>query len=850
MSQQYYGNEMHQSLAPSGSVKRARERAVAGLPRPPPPPIYPQEDMDYVPPGDLRAPPRRPMAALPPNQQRLTKTRAPESDGRSAVPRPVQVPQWPLSNTSQSESEPYRPPPGRPLQPPQRPPRPSQVISPMEQSHLQDSIPAFMNNDTEYYSVSPVTSSSSPTSSSFGDNHDYPLPPSTHNNGQRRSANLGPPPSSRRGASSFYSNPSYVTPIPEESLASRSHGSFASSAAMPESWPTGSRAVSPVSDKSHGSIYDEDFGDESKLVRSASIGKRGKPSLITTKSSGSTAEKKLQSPPQSSTSPNGHDAQSPWMAMTTPNALPENPRITPTPDAILGAYAAASATDLTENRIKSPEPQGQLHVPNPEYNKMSAIRRPLKLDMDAVRNAEERGSMTSLPDLIRRATKLASMIDRGRRPASRFEDLSDYLDEKGQIRNNERGTSGLSDMLAAFPPPAQGQTDRQSRGSWFRNTSWPLAPSRDGPPSRSGLRNIQPHPGNRDRRGRCCGLPIWGFVLLLILVLAIIAAAIFVPLEFFVWKNLGNKHNSDSALKQCQQSLNCKNGGTNVISGGTCSCICTNGFTGWDCGTSGTEGCTTTDIVSSADQTAMSNVTIGKAIPRLIASSFANFSIPLSATSVIGKLNKSDLSCIAQNSLVTFDGSATREGSGSDKAKFISEELEVDKRVVNVAAANTAISVSPDTAETTLVLDGGSPTATSTHAASATSAAYKAPATETGPTPTSTFTVTEEVLDFARVAVLYVLQQESQDGAESAQTNLQAFFKEADGSYGATEEDALSLKIGGDNTVDLVHFTINLGAGTVGGKTKRDRMDEFAWKAGGSLSRRTRGRRGRIALPR
>ena len=47
-------------------------------------------------------------------------------------------------------------------------------------------------------------------------------------------------------------------------------------------------------------------------------------------------------------------------------------------------------------------------------DKRPGARRPPRLDMDAVRDAETRGSLSSLSDLIRRATKLASNLDRGR----------------------------------------------------------------------------------------------------------------------------------------------------------------------------------------------------------------------------------------------------------------------------------------------------------------------------------------------------------------------------------------------------------------------------------------------------
>lgn len=92
---------------------------------------------------------------------------------------------------------------------------------------------------------------------------------------------------------------------------------------------------------------------------------------------------------------------------------------------------------------------------------------------------------------------------------------------------------------------------------------------------------------------------------------------------------------------------------------------------------------------------------------------------------------------------------------------------------------------------------------------------------------TKNFKITEEVLDFARVAVLYVLQEETSSGAEAAQSGIESFFSrlvQDDSSSGSTNElDARNLTIGGDNTINLVDFQINLGEGNVGGKkTKRD----------------------------
>lgn len=487
MSRPYDGSDMDPSIERSGSVKRARERALAGLPRNPPPPPSRQTppDMDEMPAGNLRAPPRRPMAPPINGPMRVPKTRGP-TDGNTnpTISRPTQVPQWPLpgpplpSSTSK-DAEPYRPPPGRPQQAPPRPQRPSQVPSMLDQSRLQEPTPVFLtpqfpdenyrdsSQSNEYHSSVPATPSSRLTTSTMGSIPDFPIPSQTPTTPgpARKSANLGPPPSARRGASSFYSNASFVSPIPEESNYSRSHGSYASSAAMPESWPMTPPAASPTfydetdTEKSRDSIYDE-FGDESKLVRSASIGKRGKPALITTRSTHGldASHRPAPSPMQpfeggtgfveastnsSNTLPMSKPAPSPSPVPSPMPAGDGSPNARLTPDAFLGAYAAASATDITEPRLAA--------TPSPRpFNRLSAIRRPPKLDIDAVREAEARGSMTSLPDLIRRATRLAGMIDKGRRPASRFDNLGDYMDEKSGMPGGDRDLYGTLD--AEFKP--------------------------------------------------------------------------------------------------------------------------------------------------------------------------------------------------------------------------------------------------------------------------------------------------------------------------------------------------------------------------------------------------------------
>jgi hypothetical protein len=429
---------MDQPSGSGGSVRRARERAqaLAESRR------QAQEQPSSIP----RLPIRNPNnGASKPQPPATLQTRDGNGNIGLAISRPTPVPQWPLagpiaSPASSDGSAPYRPPPGK-SQAPQRPPRPSRVPSMLDSSRVQDHTPVFQytpqSQRASELSVpeTPATASSRPTTqSSVGSIPDFPLPmsaPPPPPPVSRRSVNLGPPPSSRRGASSFYSMASYVSPIPEESPRTRSHTSYASSAAIPESFGALSPGLSQdgfYDDTiAEESIYSDD-ADERGLVRSASIGRKGKPSLVTTRSSerGEIVPFVLPirpnaKPMQSSPFSDGTaylDESSSSSGGASSNKIPTVGAAL-TADSMLGAFQAASATDPMSVRNATPSPRPF---------RLSAIRRPPRLDIDAVKQAEARGSLTSLPDLIRRATRLAAMMDKGRRPASRF-DL-DFAEEQ------------------------------------------------------------------------------------------------------------------------------------------------------------------------------------------------------------------------------------------------------------------------------------------------------------------------------------------------------------------------------------------------------------------------------------
>ena len=347
-------------------------------------------------------------------------------------------------------------------------------------------------------SNAPSTQSSRPsTTSSAGSIPDFPLPAPMQ---RQRSINLGPPPSSRRGASSYYSQTSYVSPIPEvsENQSPRtqvSHGSYASSAAIPTSWGDDSPGFrSDEFDDFEDNVIDErgesrastlDDNDGKTLIRSASLGKRAKPSMVNTRSAEkvetvtnkrSQQKSKLERMGFPESIPTGVAVGAAGFAAAR-MAERDNSRPTTDDDSLAGgtglidksdSSSAVSALDVA-NAVTTdevvPPPQAKLGEekpdpkaailgaynaastigpgggpPNQRFSRLSAIRRPPRLDIDAVRDAEARGSLTSLPDLIRRATRLAYMIDKGKRPGSGM-DLNDFpsLSPQKRDKKNYRG---------------------------------------------------------------------------------------------------------------------------------------------------------------------------------------------------------------------------------------------------------------------------------------------------------------------------------------------------------------------------------------------------------------------------
>ncbi|OBT63833.1 hypothetical protein VE03_06608 [Pseudogymnoascus sp. 23342-1-I1] len=829
-----------------GSVKRAREQAererLQMTGESPPRMRQAQQQMRGEPQQSNR--PRQPLP------QAITQSRTGQQGIGAAISRPTPAPQWPLpSQTGRPEmsdnAQQYQPPSGR-GKAPQRPPRPSHVPSILDASKVQDHTPSFPYNPKSGPShpgsqsreaqqhldemrspdvLSPVTpmtiQSRASTNSSVGTIPDFPVPVAGANHG---TAGLGPPPSSRRGPSSYYSMQSFVSPIPEESpKAPTAHGSYASSTAIPSNW--GEMGYGYETDEQ--ALFDKEMMAEGAepsegIVRSASVGKRAKPSIIVTKN------QQEKTPPQSrggvlDKTNNLVDAgmienggrkavpQRPNNALGVPKAQlaaqrdttwptfgPDSPTegnkemgdllsssdsdstLTSSPTAIqmekLAPVAAVPAAAKLNSRspATSPFDMGDKEI---QYSRNSAIRRPPRLNMDAVRDAEARGSLTSLPDLIRRATRLASMMNEGKRPASRLNDLNDFpppgeFGEKGKPGNGRhRNTpSGISGMLAAFPPPGLATPV----GTPKSGSRWPVY--------ESSLRSLRSPTDSQapPRNGRrCCGMPICWFIILLLVLVLVVAAAIVVPLQLLVFNKKGDANANLSALEICEKDATCNNGGQSVVSGAGCSCICVNNFTGSRCDDVSAVGCTTVSFTA-ADSTTYDNVTIGASIPALIDGATADYDIPLEFAEVVARFSDADLSCDAQNAIVSFNPGAAAVSASAAAAAAVTVE--------------TSSTQAATTGPTSIVEGSGArrrgeeadarvaprtevPVATATSAgASATSAAAATSSSPTSASATSNFTVTDDTLDFSRTAVLYILQTLSLDAAALAQTKITSFL--------------------------------------------------------------------------
>ncbi|KAF2436692.1 hypothetical protein EJ08DRAFT_578554 [Tothia fuscella] len=727
-------------------------------------------------------------------------------------------PQWPLTQPSSSLPAPSQ---GRTTNPPvEPPPRALNQATFLDTSRdtmspntLQAPQAAYWQDD-DYLSPSygspqtnrPLTDSSFVSEgSSVGTIPDFPVPFAQLRRIQQ--PYLGPPPSARRGPSSYYSQISYVSPIAEESSVRGSVGSYASSNVFPaekaefylEDASDDEDLPTPKAKPSQSVVLGHDVEGRG-LVRQASLGKRTKPTLTTIKS-----VETLRPVRRTGTQPSIDQGRSSLEIMTgnlhtsaafglrspTSRTAPMSPLV-PADSRIEhilgglekgGALAPGAATQ--EHRSTLADRVG--------------TRRPARLNVNAVRDAEARSSLTSLPDLIRRATRLAANLDRGK-TASRlgFEwletgsyekqnspDMGDNMD-----RRKTRRSTTLSGMLSAFPPPGAA-TPRSPRTEWpTSNGSSAKGLNARGREGSAG--------GNSSKRRRCCGLPLFSFILLVTFLVVLVAAAIVIPVVLIALpkRNAATDTSRADAIDACQKNAPCENGGGSVVnSDGTCGCLCTNGFTGPRCQNPSDFGCTTKPIAG------VKNASMGSSIPPLLEVA-ANHSIPLDGQALLSLFAAINMTCGAENALVTLTGSPASKRSDTTPEK--ASELKSPSRLEERASP-------PAVTSNRIVVDGSKPTQTISSAPVSTSVVTIA----TGSSAPGTNSTSK---DFAKVGVLFVLQESKQiNVAIKAQEQLSKYMNLAT-QQGSTMTDAHNITLGGGYFIDLWYWTVTLSNGTVYGQ--------------------------------
>jgi hypothetical protein len=825
--------------AKKGSVRAARERMQAA-----------QKRTQLPDTSKIIGLPRRPNQHLPSytSQNNIEAPQESEPSGsRGDVDSDPPSPQWPLPNNATPAVPPRSP---NRLQPPPQSFRPVSDDYPIQQlspdyplsspNYLQPPSPGYAYPDDDalspgsFRSSRPFATSSIASASSLGSIPDFPVPqpPLPVIQQTRRTPSLGPPPSSRRGPSSYYTQMSYVSPIAEESetrsaIIQSRHGSFASSNVFPTNnddfYPDGG----PYSDddetisSDRGTPSPTDHDDRSglvaqspALVRQASLGRRTKPSLMTIKSLDSLGERKSGSNKKNmETVGSGAGALGIGSAM-----LAARDGVSSGPGRSNLSIVETSSSDSLSNftGTASPSYPFQQETGPSFFGDRAGMRRPPKLDMDAVRDAEARGSLTSLPELIRRATRLAANLDRGQ-TASRM-GLAFW--ESGAPDRKDARQSGLSDMLAAFPPPGQDTPQRSGTPNYGsgRSSKWQSGTGN----SRNGVTDSRMSNEKARKRRRCCGIPLWTFITLLIVLLFIIAAAVVIPVVLVVIPNQ-NKNNSaegsqgsgtnnnnnmsntnvpalpvptsDAGDGQCAGVITCQNGGVAILnSDRSCNCVCINGFTGRTCTNDDATGCTTTSIAGTAN-----NATMGSGIPRLFEDAVDKFNIPLDSTRILSLFSTLSLSCAAENALITFNGLASRS---------IPQHLHsMNVRTTLHSSRTLPMLHHPHPAK----VPGQSVKRQTVGESEKTKGSSGQKATQPETILTQPVSSNIESLDYARIGVLLALQESGDlDVAASAQESIQTFLtNDRSGSAGGSSIDV------GPFEMDLVNFTIQFQNGTM-----------------------------------
>ena len=737
----------------------------------------------------------------------------------------------------------------------------------------------------------PITTSSRGSNvSSIGTIPEFPVPVASSSS---RKSHYSLPPSIKRGPSSHYSQPPDVAPIAEEPSGSNSHGSYASSMAVPiaiaeedSEDEEGQQQASSEMEKAKQAQQTSNLKSQQRQQPKSNVEQRSSEADIVPPLSlmaNAIKEKNSKESVRSDASRHGKKNTSPrkplsplvqdgrWQKqVSSPNSDLSQASI------LFDPSPSSSESDLSQARSlkakipdlrkpssqRSPNPYhpspmptqtenlyspGLNHPPpaHRAYNQARASfgdrfgnKRPAQLNVPTTRGTEGRSSLTSLPDMIWRATKLAANLERGRTTSTFGVDSHLGPDHHHHPHHPKKMSKpeSIKDMLASFPPPALGTPTLDSRGG--------LSPSRYGDSSGSGY--AKEYSGlDKGMQRKCCGMPRWLFLAMALTVILVIAVVVVIVVVLVILPGKDGGGSSESSAptrggSACEQQLTCSNGGSNVVMNGECRCQCVNNFTGANCQIFTDEACTTIDVGGTED------VTVGGKIPEVIEKSRSVFNIPLNASIIVGIFSKQNTTCTSQNTLVSFNGVSAQfsqelkalagniESSGSNPNTNENKKMQsvlgmpipaptpVTKVLQERAAQGNLVAVTSNG----IIFAGQATDAPDASTGDADDGDGGSSSTDGGDPVLNA--EEQKRIDFAQLVILFTMQTTSLfDAAVNAQQKFQEFFDEIEppsaddvddgGAVEAFEEEARNVTLGGGISADLVEFVIAWPDGKIGG---------------------------------
>jgi hypothetical protein len=540
---------------------------------------------------------------------------------------------------------------------------------------------------------------------------------------------------------------SVVSPIAEEKGSRASIKSYASSHAIPGTVTDFFYDESPSDEDVGMKATYQPYQPPVALLRQASVGRRVEKPAVTSI--------KARSKPLPTPGSDLNRGPSPPMQLTSARYDPKKADLYAQDlDSYLGDLEKGSDSD------------GSLRqVPRSRLSERVGTKVPNSLDFEKPKAQEVRGSITSLPELIKRATKLRSNLDHGR-TASRLDFSNGWAIPEHKVVSHEKREAG---DLATSPADSTTRTD------------WP-----------SGISGKTMLPRHRRRFAFAGPGSGWSFnpassrktlITFIIILIVLITAAIIIPVVLIV---IPKQHASTAAASNasCQKTLICANNGLPLqLPDGTCACACVDGFQGITCKIKIDTTCATINTDGGDSFIAGASV-----LPLLKVAS--NYSIPLDAKLLNEEFKKTNMTCATENSLVSLPSLAPSNNQApKDQSATTVNGIVVAGTPTPAAAAASPSTTSSAPAVTSLPMFIGPGTNSSSQ-------------------------------EFARVGILFILQDSQQlDTATTAQKSLISFM-DLTGKNGSTRSAATDVSLGNGYSINMWDFSIKTRNGTVYGNKR------------------------------